>query len=86
VSILRLTGVTRIYPPVEQSLRERSPEGCALDIHGAHGFLRETAAALEQSGFGVMLPAWWTRRGSKTRPRRAGAQVLAPAGHISGRE
>jgi SNF2 family DNA or RNA helicase len=29
--------------------------------------LRDTAATLEQSGFGVMLPGWWTKRGSKTR-------------------
>jgi SNF2 family DNA or RNA helicase len=67
-----------IYPPIEASLRERAPEGCALDVTGAHGFLRETAAALEQSGFGVMLPGWWTRRGSQTR-LKARAHVKSPA-------
>ncbi len=56
-----------IYPPIEASLRERAPEGCSLDVNGAHEFLRETASALEQSGFGVMLPGWWTRKGSQTR-------------------
>jgi SNF2 family DNA or RNA helicase len=66
-----------IYPPIEASLRERAPEGCSLDVTGAHGFLRETAAALEQSGFGVMLPAWWTRRGSKVR-LQARAHVKSP--------
>jgi len=66
-----------IYPPVEASLRDRAPEGCALDVTGAHDFLRDTAAALEQSGFGVMLPAWWTRRGTKTR-LQARAQVKSP--------
>src|SRR5439155_8559203 len=49
-----------IYPPIEASLRERAPEGCSLDATGAHQFLRETASQLEQSGFGVMLPGWWT--------------------------
>jgi hypothetical protein len=42
-----------IYPPVEASLRERTPEGCSLDVTGAHEFLRETAAVLEQSRFGT---------------------------------
>ena len=52
-----------LYPPVETSLRERAPEGCSLDTSGAHGFLRETAGALEQSGFGVMLPQGWSIAG-----------------------
>jgi SNF2 family DNA or RNA helicase len=66
-----------IYPPVERSLRERAPEGCFLDVNGAHAFLRDTAATLEQSGFGVMLPSWWTRRGSRTR-LQAKARVKSP--------
>jgi SNF2 family DNA or RNA helicase len=56
-----------IYPKIEASLRERTPEAALLDANGAHEFLRDTASALEQSGFGVMLPSWWTRRGSRTR-------------------
>ena len=31
----------------------------------------EKSAALEQAGFGVLLPAWWTRRGTKLRLARA---------------
>ena len=72
-----------IYPPIEASLRERAPEGCALDAMGAHEFLRETAAVLEQSGFGVMLPAWWTRKGSRTR-LTARAHVKSPKMQASG--
>ena len=34
----------------------------------AHHFLGQQAEALQQAGFGVMLPAWWSRRGTKTRP------------------
>src|SRR5262249_12603703 len=34
---------------------------------GAHRFLTETAWLLEQAGFGVLLPAWWTRKGTKQR-------------------
>jgi len=39
--------------------------------------LRETASQLEQSGFGVMLPGWWTRKGSQTR-LKARAHVKSP--------
>ena len=57
-----------IYPPIEASLRERTPEGCSVDVIGAHEFLRGTASALEQSGFGVMLArAGGPASGPKTR-------------------
>jgi SNF2 family DNA or RNA helicase len=52
---------------IEQSLKSSSPAGYDLDAAGAHQFLVETAWMLEQSGFGVMLPAWWTRKGSNLR-------------------
>ncbi len=72
-----------MYPPIEVSLRERAPEGCVLDAPRAHEFLRDTAAVLEQSGFGVMLPAWWTRKGSRVR-LTARAHVKSPAMQSSG--
>jgi SNF2 family DNA or RNA helicase len=33
----------------------------------AFAFLREQAWVLEQAGFGVLLPAWWSRKGTKHR-------------------
>ena len=66
-----------IYAPIDASLRQPAPQSCSLDVAGAHGFLRETAAALEQSGFGVMLPGWWTRKGSQARVT-ARADVKSP--------
>ena len=72
-----------IYPPIEASLRGRAPEGCSLDVTRAHEFLRETAGVLEQSGFGVMLPAWWTRKGSQAR-LTVRAQVKSPKMHGTG--
>ncbi|MBI4573584.1 MAG: DEAD/DEAH box helicase [candidate division NC10 bacterium] len=56
-----------LCPQIERSLETSRPGGYALDAAGAHGFLTERAAALEQAGFGVMLPAWWTRKGTKVR-------------------
>ncbi|MCU0722336.1 MAG: DEAD/DEAH box helicase [Planctomycetes bacterium] len=56
-----------ICPEVEASLRSPRPAGFALDAAGAHDFLSRTALALENAGFGVLLPAWWTRRGARER-------------------
>ncbi len=64
--------------PVEASLKSAAPSGFVLDATGAHQFLTETAWLLEQAGFGVLLPAWWTRKGTKQR-LSARAHVKAPA-------
>jgi SNF2 family DNA or RNA helicase len=56
-----------LCPDIERSLKTAKPGGYALDASGAHGFLTGRAALLEQAGFGVMLPAWWTRKGTKVR-------------------
>lgn len=42
-----------------------------------------TAPALEQAGFGVILPAWWTRTGTKLRPV-VRAHVASPQFATSG--
>ena len=60
-----LGQAAKISPRVEHSLKHAAPDGYRLDAGGAHEFLREQAWVLEQAGFGVMLPAWWTRKGTK---------------------
>jgi len=52
---------------IEASLKSAAPSGFTIDVIGAHTFLTETAWILEQAGFGVLLPAWWTRKGTKQR-------------------
>jgi SNF2 family DNA or RNA helicase len=56
-----------LCPRIEASLKSAAPAGYNLDAAGAHEFLSEKAGALEQAGFGVFLPAWWTRKGTKLR-------------------
>ncbi|MCI0666357.1 MAG: DEAD/DEAH box helicase [Acidobacteria bacterium] len=56
-----------LSPEIEISLKSAAPGGYDLDSTGAHKFLVEKAWLLEQAGFGVMLPSWWTRKGTKTR-------------------
>ncbi|MBI1918053.1 MAG: DEAD/DEAH box helicase [Planctomycetes bacterium] len=56
-----------VDPLIEASLKEATPTGVDLDVTAAHHFLTEKAWLLEQAGFGVLLPAWWTRKGTKQR-------------------
>ena len=55
-------------PPIADSLKTKDPAGCGLGDEEAYQFLTHQAAALQQAGFGVLLPAWWTRQGTKTKP------------------
>jgi SNF2 family DNA or RNA helicase len=65
--LLSLGQAAVLYPPIERSLRVQAPAGLDLDTRGAHQFLTEGAPALEQAGFGVLLPSWWTRGGPRLR-------------------
>ena len=56
---------SRMFPPLERCLRSARPEACALTVHEAYTFLRETALLLESSGFGVLVPPWWHKRGAR---------------------
>lgn len=67
-----------LAPEIEAGLKTAHPWGYALDVTGAHTFLTEQAWLLEQAGFGLLLPAWWTRTGTK-RKLAAHAKVKSPA-------
>ncbi|HWB19959.1 MAG TPA: DEAD/DEAH box helicase [Phycisphaerales bacterium] len=57
--LAELTRAARIYPKLEQSLREASPAALSLTTGEAHEFLKDFAAVLEEAGIGVILPDWW---------------------------
>ncbi len=65
--LLSLGQAAALFPAMETSLRAPAPAGLGLDTRGAHDFLTRGAPALEQAGFGVLLPAWWTRGGPTAR-------------------
>ena len=67
----------RLCPVLEDSLRGRLPDLHVTDAAGAVSFLTDHALVLEQAGFGVMLPAWWTAKSTKLR-LSARAQVTSP--------
>ena len=76
--LLALGQAAGVCPALEASLKSAAPAGQDLDATGAHAFLTEKAWLLEQAGFGVLLPAWWTRKGTKHR-LSVQAHVKTPA-------
>jgi len=57
-----LGAVSRLFAPIERSLRNPRPEGALLSTDEAYQFLREIGPLLEKSGCGVLLPEWWRER------------------------
>jgi SNF2 family DNA or RNA helicase len=56
-----LGKASRIFPTIEESLKTACPVEVNLGTESAYLFLRQSAPLLEQSGFGVLLPAWWQK-------------------------
>ena len=52
----------RLWPELEPALQEAAPTGVELDAGAAFRFLRDAVPGLEQAGFGVLAPAWWSTR------------------------
>lgn len=75
--LVSLGQSARLCPDLDAGLQTTLPDGHPLDTRGAFAFLTEKALLLEQAGFGVMLPAWWSGRGAKMR-LSARAQVKSP--------
>ncbi len=65
--LVSLGQAASVSADVDASLKDRAPEGYSTDAIGAYEFLRQTASAFEQNGFGLMLPSWWTRKGTNVR-------------------
>jgi hypothetical protein len=72
-----LGEASRVCPEIEGSLRDAAPAGFSLETESAHAFLTERAWMLEQAGFGVLLPSWWTKRGG-TLKLGARASIKSP--------
>ena len=67
-----LTGLgmaARMFPPVERSLRQARPDACSLQVNEAYQFLNEASLLLQQSGFGVLAPPWWTEKRSQLKAK-----------------
>ena len=60
-----LGRAARISAPIERSLQQARPSTCALTTPEAYSFLREAAPLLENAGFGVLVPPWWSKRSAR---------------------
>ncbi|PZS01134.1 MAG: ATP-dependent helicase, partial [Chloroflexi bacterium] len=52
----------RVFQPLERALKTAHPEIAHLSVQQAYTFLREAGPILEESGMGVVVPHWWTKR------------------------
>lgn len=64
-----LGAAAQFSPAIRRSLRRKAPEGTRLTPQEAYTFLRETARLLKGTGFGVMVPPWWSRPDAQLRVR-----------------
>ena len=80
-----LGAASQFSPAIRRSLKRKAPESARLTPQEAYTFLRETARLLKSTGFGVLVPPWWSRPDARLRVRvRLGAQVdEAAAGFLS---
>jgi SNF2 family DNA or RNA helicase len=60
--LAELGRASRVYPTLAPGLRQALPCALDLDADGAYHFLSVAAPALDEAGFGVLLPSWWDRR------------------------
>ncbi|HEY0602689.1 MAG TPA: DEAD/DEAH box helicase [Herpetosiphonaceae bacterium] len=73
-----LTGLgyaARVFPPIGVSLRQAAPEAALLTTLEAFTFLKEAVPLLEQSGFGVLIPAWWQGGRIKAKAKASGSST-----------
>ncbi len=61
--LLALGSAARIYPILWHGMRTRQPRAVAINQQQAFEFLKESAWVLEDAGFKVMVPSWWTPQG-----------------------
>ncbi len=87
VLLLALGQAARIYPPLWEALETARPAGTTLALEAAFAFLTETAWVLEDAGYRVIVPAWWTpqgRRRAKLRMRGTPSGKKASAAATKG--
>ncbi|GAC1393699.1 MAG: hypothetical protein NVSMB38_22950 [Ktedonobacteraceae bacterium] len=81
-----LGRASRLFPILEESLKTAHPRELALSTEEAYAFLRQSAPLLEQSGFGVLVPPWWSKSSArlkvklKLKPKSGSAVSLGLVG------
>lgn len=82
--LAELGRASRLFPELEPALRTARPARLKLDTAGAHHFLTARAPLLASAGFGVLLPAWWSKPAAKLGVRLSATPRTQP-GTVAGR-
>jgi SNF2 family DNA or RNA helicase len=80
--LLHLGQAARMFPKLWQGMDSAEPHGLKLNLDEAFAFLKESAWVLEDAGFKVIVPSWWTpqgRRRIKVRLRASSGSKKASA-------
>ncbi|MEO1095577.1 MAG: DEAD/DEAH box helicase [Cyanobacteria bacterium J06638_28] len=80
--LMNLGYAARIYPDLWRGLETDQPVGIVLNLDAAFDFLKESAWVLENAGYKVIVPAWWTPQGRQ----RAKVRLRAKGKSLSGGE
>lgn len=88
--LTNLAHAARMYPKLWQGMETERPMGLELSLEEAFAFLKEHAWVLQDAGFQVIVPAWWTPEGrqrARLRLRasssKAGAKSTAGSSYFS---
>jgi SNF2 family DNA or RNA helicase len=79
----------RLFPPLHQGLKTTRPVSLSLSAEEAFNFMRESAPLLEASGFGVLVPPWWNKPGTrlgvrlKINPAQVVGADIISKGHVT---
>ncbi|WP_457574906.1 SNF2-related protein [Desulfolithobacter sp.] len=77
-----LDRAAQLFPPLAPALGATQPSCCHLSSEETYQFLQEGSWLLEDEGFGILLPSWWTgrRQGITARAAISTPDEDAPAG------
>ncbi|MBP6802472.1 MAG: DEAD/DEAH box helicase [Chloroflexi bacterium] len=88
-----LTGLgyaARFFKPIQHSLQQRNPSEMTLTGDEAYVFLRQCAPQLQRAGFGLLVPPWWNKPGTRLGVRlklgstsKLTGQTAVSSGHLN---
>ncbi len=77
-----LGQAARLFEPLKGGLKTAKPVALSLSTEEAFDFLRESAPLLEASGFGVLVPPWWNKPGTRLGVRLKMASAKGPGADV----
>jgi SNF2 family DNA or RNA helicase len=80
--LLHLGYAARIYPKLWEGMETDQPSEITLPLEAAFDFLQSAAWVLEDAGYRVIVPAWWTPKGrqrAKVKLRASSSKKAAAA-------